>query len=61
MYQHLYEGIASGRLALRSTPSRCPRGKDTLEQALAGMLAEALGGQRSVAAKGATSRAPGRA
>ena len=39
MYQHLYEGIAAGRLRPEH-PESVVRGKDTLEQALAAMLAK---------------------
>ncbi|MGZ3447595.1 MAG: NmrA family NAD(P)-binding protein, partial [Myxococcaceae bacterium] len=39
MYQHLYEAIASGRLRWEH-PESVVRGKDTLEQALAAMLAK---------------------
>ena len=39
MYQHLYEGIASRRIAPEH-PESMVRGKETLEQAFAGMLAK---------------------
>ncbi len=39
MYQQMYQGIASGRLAYEH-PESVVRGKDTLEQALQGMLAK---------------------
>jgi len=38
MYQHLYEGIAAGRLSFEH-PESVVRGKDTLEQTLQAMLA----------------------